>query len=360
MSKTVTTNQPELEVDSWGFLGEEEILLYKFRNESGSTVVISNFGAIIQSISVPDRTGRFEDVVLGYDFLDDYLKSPYYMGGIIGRCAGRISGGIIDLDGISYKLSTNKFGFHHHGGQEGFDKKVWESTILKSNPFCLQLQYRSPDGEEGYPGNLSVSVKYIWTNQNQLWVEYSASTDKPTILSLTQHSYFNLRGHDAGEILNHRLLIPSEYYLPVNAQQIPTGLLKSVEATPFDFRKEKPIGQGIGDSHDQIILSNGYDHTFILKSLRSSELKFAARLGDEESGRVLKVFTSEPSVHFYAGNFLSSDYPGKNKANYPKRSGFCLETQNYPDAIHHTHFPSPILRPGEIFNSKTMFEFSVY
>ncbi len=350
-----------LVIHPWGQIQGKEVYLYEFSSSNGFRVSFTNYGATIQSFYIADKEGLFKDIVLGYDSLEGYIGDPFFIGSVIGRYANRISSSFVDIDGEKYTITTNEAGYHQHGGKRGFDKRVWEASVLPSDgkeDIGIVMKYLSEDGEEGFPGNVNIKVIYKITHQNKLLVHYTATTDKSTLINLTQHSYFNLAGHDSGTILSHSLLIPSTRYLPVNPSQIPIGILEDVTGTPFDFRNSIDIGEHIGDHHEQLRLSNGYDHSWVLKNEQSSDVLLAATVYEPIFGRRLKVYTSEPAVHLYTGNFLDASQKGKNNRFYAKRAGFCLETQNYPDAPNHAHFPSSVLKPGQVFESQTIFEFS--
>jgi aldose 1-epimerase len=344
------------------FLGQidgQEVVGYTLTNNN-ITVSITNFGATITNIITPDKNGQLADIALGYDDLQGYINDDYYMGGIVGRFANRIAGGLVELDGKKHQLTLKEGGFHHHGGAIGFNKKVWRSEYISNDGLpAVKLEYLSPDGEEGFPGNLTTTVIYTLNGQNQLVVDITATTDQTTLINLTQHTYFNLAGHNSGTILDHELLLPLDEFLPVNTMQVPNGELQEVSNTPFDFRESKKIVKHIIEPNKQLTLSRGYDHSWVVKHENSPELKLAARAADEKSGRTLAVYTTEPAVHLYTGNFLDN-VPGKDGAVYGLRSGFCLETQQYPDAPNKPHFPSTVLRPGSVFNSRTILEFGTH
>jgi len=347
----------KIQVTEWGKIGDDTIHLYTITNANGVKVSISNFGAAVQSVLVPDKNGNYADVVLGYDDLQGYENDDFYIGTVVGRYANRIAGGNVEINGKSYQLTTKQGGFHHHGGKVGFNKKVWNATLFPDTDSPgVQLTYLSVDSEEGFPGNLTTTVTYTLNDANQLAVDYMAVTDKPTILNLTQHMYFNMAGHNKGSVLNHELMLPLHHYLPVNAMQVPKGDLEKVKGSPFDFTRFKTIGHDINTPNKQLELSYGYDHSWVVKKERSNELVLAAKVVDAESGRKLSVYTTEPAIHLYTGNFLGGSQ-GKDGSLYGFREGFCLETQNYPDSPNHPDFPSSALNPGEIFNSKTIFEF---
>ena len=333
--------------------------LYHLQNANGTKVDITNFGATVTAISTPDKDGSFADIAFGYDSLQGYVNDNHYIGAIVGRYANRIAGGLVELDGKFHQLTVKPGGYHHHGGAIGFNKKVWKSTpVIKDGFPAVEMEYLSPDGEEGFPGNLLVKVTYTLNDQNQLIVDFLAKTDKTTLLNLTQHTYFNLSGRASGGILNHQLMMPLNHYLPVNKSQVPHGEIAPVAGTPFDFSTQKAIGTEIDADDEQLNLSDGYDHSWVIKTKNSDEIKLAAQVTEAGSGRVLTIYTTEPAVHLYPGNALD-DVIGKDGAVYTRRSGFCLETQQYPDSPNQPHFPGTVLRQGEVFKSKTIFEFGI-
>jgi len=343
----------------WGNINGQDIYLYYLQNANGIKVDITNFGAAITAIITPDRGNNFADIAFGYDSLQGYIDDKHYIGSIVGRYTNRIAGGLVELDGKFHQLTIKPGGYHHHGGTVGFNKKVWQSTSVINNGCpAVEMKYLSPDGEEGFPGNLLVKVTYTLNNQNQLTVDFSAKTDKTTLLNLTQHTYFNLAGHAKGSILEHELTMPLNNYLPVNKNQVPHGEIAPVAGTPFDFKGPKAIGKDINADNEQLTLSDGYDHSWVIKTKNSDELKLAARVTEAGSGRVLTVYTTEPAVHLYPGNALDG-VVGKDGAVYTRRSGFCIETQQYPDSPNQPHFPNTVLREGEVFKSQTIFEFGI-
>lgn len=342
----------------------ETVELFTLRNAHGIEVRLTNYGGIITSIRTPDRNGRFADIVLGYDDLPGYVRnnSPYF-GAIVGRYANRIAHGRFTLDGNTYTLAVNNGPNSLHGGLRGFDKVVWKAKPFRNrHGEVVELSYTSRDGEEGYPGTLQVRVVYTLTADDELIVDYFATTDKATALNLSQHTYWNLAGDASRDILGHLLTINADSITPVDSTLIPTGELMSVEGTPFDFRSPKPIGARI-DQRDntQIRFGNGYDHNFVLHrgELPPTVQVFAAEVDEPESGRMLKVFTGEPAIQFYSGNFLDGSITGKGGRVYRFRYGLALETQHYPDSPNHPNFPSTILRPGQQYRSRTIFQFGV-
>ena len=329
---------------------------FTLRNANGIEVTAIAYGGIITSLKTPDRSGRPGDIVLGFDSLDGYLKEHPYFGAIVGRYGNRIAGGRFTLDGQTYTLARNNGPNHLHGGIKGFDKVLWTATPITPN--TVAFSRTSADGEEGYPGNLKVRVTYTLTDSNELIVEYAATTDKATHVNLTQHSYFNLSAGKSDDILGHELMINAYRYTPVDQTLIPTGEQAPVEGTPFDFRRPVAIGKRIDQDHPQIANGKGYDHNWVLNRTGSG-LELAARVVDPVSGRTLEVRTTEPGIQFYAGNFLDGTLKGKNGQVYKRRSGFCLETQHFPDSPNQPKFPSTALKPGDEYRSQTVFTFGV-
>lgn len=335
-----------------------EIKSFTLVNSNGLEMTAITYGGIITSLKVPDKNDTMEDIVLGYDNLQGYLDLNPYFGAIIGRYGNRIAQGKFSLDGQEYQLAKNNGPNHLHGGPKGFDKVVWEAeSFKKENGSGITFSYRSPDMEEGYPGNLNATVTYFLSDSNTLEFEYKATTDKKTIINLTQHTYFNLTAMKEG-ILNHELQINGSGFLPVNNTLIPTGEIKLVEGTPFDFRQAKTIGRDIAVEDEQLSFGGGYDHNWVL-DMGDGEMNYAASLYDPQSGRYMEVFTEEPGLQFYSGNFLDGTITGKQGVVYPFRSGLCLETQHYPDSPNHADFPSVVLNPGEEYNTKTVYKFLV-
>ncbi|MCY3487371.1 MAG: galactose mutarotase, partial [Bacteroidetes bacterium] len=323
----------------------EDVERFRLQNTAGAEASIITYGATLVSLATPDRDGLIEDIVLGYDSLAGYLEANPYFGSIVGRYANRIAEGAFTLDGETYTLARNNGPNHLHGGVKGFDKANWEveQIIEDTNQVGVSLNYVSTDGEEGYPGTLNVRVTYLLTEDNRLIVDYEATTDKATPVNLTQHAYFNLAGE--GSVEDHHLTLAASHYIPVDSTLIPTGVILSVEGTAFDFRGGNRIGEQIDDDDQQLLYGGGYDHNFVLDRV-SGDLVLAATVLEPESGRILEVHTTKPGMQFYTGNFLDGSITGKNGVQYGRRSGFCLETQYYPDSPNQPNFPSSILRPG--------------
>jgi aldose 1-epimerase len=335
----------------------ESVTLYTLKNAKGMEVHIMNYGGIIQKILTPDRNGKVEDVVLGFETLQEYIKDTPYFGAVVGRFGNRIAKGKFTLDGKEYTLAAQNNGQHLHGGLVGFDKKVWkvEAASAKS----LSLSYVSEDMEEGFPGNLSVKMTYTLSEENELGISYEATTDKATVLNLSNHSYFNLSGNAKRAILNQEVQIDASRLVAVDKVLIPTGVLAPVAGTPFDFTKPLFVGDRINDtSSEQIVLGGGYDHCWALDKPAGSYAKIAT-VHDPVSGRKMNVYTDQPGVQFYTGNFLDGHLTGKYGVTYGKRFGLCLETEHFPDSPNQPNFPSTVLRPGEVYKTKTAYRFSV-
>jgi len=332
--------------------------LYTLKNKNGMQVSITNFGATVVSIMVPDKSGKVADVALGYDDLAGYELNKNYLGVLVGRYGNRIAHGKFSIDGTEYTLAKNNGDNSLHGGIKGFNKAMWEAKdVSKGGEAAVEMKYVSKDGEEGYPGNLSVTVVYTLTNKNELKIDYSATTDKKTVVNLTNHTYFNLAGQGNGDILKEELTINADTFTPVDSGLIPTGELKKVEGTPFDFRKPTAIGARIDATDEQIKLGGGYDHNFVLNRKAATGLSLAARVSDPASGRTVEVWTTEPGVQFYTGNFLDGSFKGKGGVAYQKRTAFCLETQHFPDSPNHPSFPTTLLKPGEKYHTTTVYKF---
>jgi aldose 1-epimerase len=332
---------------------------FSVTNARGLELGALTYGGVITSLSVPDRGGRMADVVLGHDSLQDYRDDSSYFGAIIGRYANRIAGARFTLDGKSYRLTPNAGTNHLHGGHTGFDRVLWRAAPFATDDAAgVALHYSSPDGEEGYPGNLEVRVQYALTDRDELGVDFLATTDQPTPINLTQHICFNLTGGAARDILDHRLWINAELMTPVDENLIPTGELAPVGGSPFDFRTLTPVGARIDTDHEQLRHGRGYDHNFVL-TRAGPGLVHAARVVEPGSGRTLDVFTTEPGLHFYSGNFIGGRVAGKAGRTYGPRAGLCLETQHFPDSPNKPGFPSTVLRPGAEYRSRTVFAFGV-
>ncbi len=335
---------------------------YTLTNIQGIEMKVINYGCTITSLIMPDRDGHPDDIVLGFDSLEDYIRSIHYYGAIIGRFANRIADGSFVLDGHKYNLAKNLDHHHLHGGKKGFDKVVWPSRAIENEEGAgVEFQYLSPDGEEGYPGNLSVHILYFLNHKNEITLDYRATTDKKTILNLTQHSYFNLNG-GRENILHHELMINADHFLSLDKAMIPTGELtgdlEDVPGTPFNFGVSKMIGRDINTKDIRLQNAHGYDHMWVLDK-NNNELAHAATLYDPSSGRELEVYTTEPGLQLYTGNFLDDAVKGKNGSVYGPYAGLCLETQHFPDSPHHPHFPSVELNPGDEYRSRTVWKFSV-
>jgi aldose 1-epimerase len=334
----------------------QAVEMFTLKNASGIEISAINYGGIITSVKTPDRNGTIADIVLGFDSLDGYLGDHPYFGAIIGRYGNRVANARFRLDNIEYRLTANNGRHHLHGGAKGFDKHIWTAEIIGDN--AIRFSRVSPDGEEGYPGELQVAVVYSLTNYNELIVEYQAFSDLPTHVNLTQHSYFNLAGAGNGDVLGHELMIAADRYTPVDASLIPTGELASVAGTPFDFRQPTPIGARITASHPQIAHGRGYDHNLVLNR-KGDSLQLAARVVEPKSGRVLEVATTEPGIQLYTGNVLDGKISGKGGLAYARHGGFCLETQHFPDSPNKPDFPSTMLRAASTYSSRTVFRFDV-
>ncbi|MGH9326136.1 MAG: aldose epimerase family protein [Terriglobia bacterium] len=351
-------SKPEVKMTSFGEMPDgQSVHLFTLTNGTGMKAGIITYGARIAFIDVPDRDGKMADVVLGFDNLQGYLGKDPYFGATIGRFANRIADGRFTLDGVTHQLPINNGPNSLHGGIKGFDKQVWKAREVFGGPPAVELTYLSKDGEEGYPGDLHVKVVYTLENDNGLRIEYTATTDKDTVINLTNHSYFNLSGQGSGSILDEEIMINADRFTPINKNMIPTGEIRSVAGTPFDFRHLTRIGARIDEDNPQLKFAHGYDDNFILNR-EDKEMTLAARAVDSASGRVLEVSTTEPGVQFYTGNFLDGSIRGKGGKVYGYRSAFTLETQHYPDSPNHPNFPSTELKPGELFQQTTVFKFS--
>jgi len=336
----------------------DEIKLFTLRNVKGTEIEIINYGAIVRALRVHDRNGELADVVLGYDTIGDYIDDNSYFGATVGRMGNRIADGRFNLNGEEYELAQNDNGNHLHGGIKGFNKQVWTPMITEENGIpVLTLSFLSVDGEEGYPGNLSIKVAYSLTQENELKIEYEATTDQPTILNPTHHSYFNLAGAGQGDILGHELWINADRFTPVREGLIPTGELRDVTGTPMDFRNPTKIGARINDRNNQLNLGLGYDHNWVLNDWDGS-LQLVVSLHEPVSGRFMEVLTTEPGMQFYSGNFLDGSISGKGGKVYDYRSALCLEADHFPDSPNQPEFPSVRLNPGEKYKQTTIYRFS--
>lgn len=335
----------------------KDVDIFEIRNNNGVRAKISNYGGIIVSLMVPDINGKFEDVVLGYDKLEGYINGRCFFGAIIGRHANRIEDASFEINGVVYNLTKNEGKNQLHGGIIGFDKVVWQAEIVKKGEDeCLQLSYVSKDGEEGYPGNLNVKVTYTLTNDNELKIDYHAISDKDTVVNLTNHSYFNLSGHDAGDILKHQVMINSDKFTVNDKESLPTGEIRDVKGSPMDFTTLRAVESGSSTKCEQLAFGHGYDHNWVLK-VSGEKPEKAAEVFDPSSGRIMEVYTTKPGVQFYTGNYVDEYEHCKEGVKYGKNAGLCLETQYFPNALKHKHFPSPIVRAGEEYNHTTIYKF---
>jgi|SRR5665213_2233505 len=343
---------------SWGKMPDgDDVKLHVLSNGSGIEAAITNYGATVVSLRVPDRNRNLDEIILGYDDLSGYRAGIEYFGATIGRYANRIAHGQFTLDGRTFSLSKNENDNTLHGGLVGFNRKVWNARAGIGHPESVEFEYLSKDGEEGFPGNLSVRVLYTLTHANELRIDYHAATDQKTVLNLTNHCYFNLAGPGTGQILNHQLFIDGDNFLPCDEFMIPTGEIRPVRDSPFDFRSMKAIRAGIFDGNDQTRRAMGYDHTWVLNPSTQEEVQMAAKVYEPNTGRILEVFTTEPGIQFYAGNHLKG-LLGRAGHRHSRHEGFCLETQHFPDSPHHRQFPSTVLAPGESFVSTSIYRFS--
>lgn len=342
----------------WGTMPTgEQVWAYTLTNDRGNRLTVITLGATITSLVVPDQNGQKDDVVLGVTSVKKYLTQSPYFGAIVGRYANRIANGRFWLDGTSFTLKRNNGPNHLHGGVIGFDKKLWTARQVQNDSgAAVRLSLMSADGEEGYPGRLELSVRYLWTNDDRLVIDYTATTTKTTVVNVSQHSYFNLGGRSQRDILGTQLMIAADRYTPVDSTLIPTGELASLDGTPLDFRTATAIGARIDTPHQQLLFGKGYDHNYVLQGAAGT-LRRAAVAYEPSSGRTMEVWTTEPGIQFYSGNFLDGTISGKDGRKYRQRAGFCLETQHFPDSPNHPHFPSTILQPGETLSSRTIYAF---
>jgi aldose 1-epimerase len=350
--KTINNNQKKE-------IMKEDLKVFTLTNKPGNQVKITNYGAKVMSVTVPDKDGKKENVVLGYSSAEEYLDGNPYFGAIIGRYANRIANGHFILDGEEYQLNRNNGNNHLHGGPGGFHNVLWETRKFQDDQAeSLELTYYSNDREEGYPGNLAAKVIYTWSDENELQIRYSAVTDKKTIVNLTHHSFFNLKDGGRSEIVDHELMINADYFTPVTEQLIPTGEIRKVDGTPMDFRDMHPIKENINAVYDQLEYGNGYDHNYVLNK-KDSQLALAARVYEPSTKRAMEVYTDTPGMQFYSGNSLDGSDKTKEGISYESRSGFCLEAQHYPDSPNQPGFPSVILNPGEEYSQTTIYKFYV-
>ena len=357
-SGPMTNEKPRIQKQVFGTTTDgKQVDIYTLTNANGLEARIMSYGGVVVSLRVPDRHGKLGDIVLGYDQLDGYLKKGAYFGALIGRYGNRIGKGRFSLDGHDYSLAQNNGENHLHGGLVGFDKVVWTpSEVSTADGVSLKLTYLSKDGEEGYPGNLSVTVVYTLTNHDELKISYAATTDKTTVVNLTNHSFFNFAG--AGSILGHVIMVNADRFTPVDKGLIPTGELRNVKGTPMDFTNATAVGARVDQDYEQLTFAGGYDHNYVLNK-RDSESSLAARVSEPVTGRVMEVYTTEPGMQFYSGNFLDGSITGKSGQVYQRRSAFCLETQHFPDSPNKPSFPSTVLKPGQRYSSTTVYKFSV-
>ncbi|MCB0571809.1 MAG: galactose mutarotase [Phaeodactylibacter sp.] len=352
--------EPALSITTsdYGQAAEGPAQLFTLKNKNGMEVDITNYGGAITRLLAPGKDGQLADIVLGFDKLEDYQKDHPYFGAIIGRYGNRIAKGKFSIDGHDYTLAANNGANALHGGPMGFHKRLWQAKEIQREGYVgLELSRLSPDMEEGYPGNLQATVRYLLNNDNELHIEYEATADKPTVVNLTNHSYFNMKGAGNGDILGHELMINASAFTPVDSTLIPTGELRPVEGTPFDFRTPTAIGERVNADDEQIRFGLGYDHNFVLDR-KGEGLELAASVYEPTTGRFMEVLTTEPGLQFYCGNFLDGSNVGKGGVPYAYRTGFCLETQHYPDSPNQAAFPSTVLRPGEKYETRTVYRFS--
>mgnify|MGYP006282676159 FL=1 len=338
---------------------EQKIQAFTLTNKNGCEAKITNFGGKVMTLKVPDKNGNIGDVVLGYETAKEYVEGNPFFGAMVGRYGNRIGDANFTLDGTTYELPKNDGDNHLHGGPEGFHNVIWNAEkITREGNEALKLTYVSEDGEMGYPGKLDVTVIYTLTQENELKIEYEATTSKATVLNLTHHSFFNLKDAGESKILNHELTINGDFFTPVSEELIPTGEIRPVENTPMDFTETKTMGDGINSDYQQIQYGNGFDHNWVLNKAERGKLTLAATVYEPTTGRKMEVYTTEPGMQFYAGNFLDGTDVGKNDVAYEQRTGFCLETQHFPDSPNQAHFPSPVLKPGETYTQTTIYKFS--
>ncbi len=351
--------KPSITAGDFGTMPDgKKALIYTMINGQGLKAKITDYGAKLVSLEVPDKSGQLADVILGYETLDQYLKGDQYFGATVGRYANRIAKGKFTLEEKEYQLALNNGPNHLHGGPTGYQSVIWKSEVIEQDGYpTLKFTYHSPDGEEGYPGNLEIEVIYTWKNDNSLQIDYKATTDKTTIVNLTHHSLFNLKGEGNGDILEHVLTLNANAFTPVDSTLIPTGEIRPVKGTPMDFTTPHAVGERIDGDYEQLIKGKGYDHNWVLD--KKDGLNLAATLLEPVSGRLMKVLTTEPGIQFYTGNFLDGSQVGKIKQSYKFRNGLALETQHYPDSPNHPEFPTVILKKGDVYKQTTVYIFSI-
>jgi aldose 1-epimerase len=355
---TINGGTMKIEKKPFGNVDGKDVTLYTLTNAKGMVMSVTNYGGIVTSFMVPDKTGKMADIVLGHNDVDSYVKVNPYFGALIGRYGNRIGKAKFTLDGKEYTLTVNDGENTLHGGKKGFDKVVWDAKEVKTaNAVGVELKYLSKDGEEGFPGNLKVTVTYWLTNNNEFKIDYTAVTDKATVVNLTQHNYWNLSGEGSGDILSEELAINADKYTPVDAGLIPTGELAAVKGTPMDFLKSTVIGSRINADFEQLKFGKGYDHNWVLNKTKPGVMTHAATVYDPKSGRVMEVSTTEPAIQFYSGNFIDGTITGKSGTPYIHRSALCLETQHYPDSPNKPSFPSTELKPGQTYKTSTVYKF---
>jgi aldose 1-epimerase len=346
--------------ETFGEFEGKKVDLHTLKNAHGMEVKITNYGGIVTSIKVPDKNNKFDDVVLGFNNLKDYLGNNPFFGAVIGRYANRIGNAKFILEGKEYTLAKNNWANTLHGGVKGFDKVLWDAEpVTGKEGQSLKLTYMSKDGEEGFPGNLNVTVTYTLKDDNSFQIDYHATTDKPTVVNLTNHTYWNLAGEGSGGILAHKLMINADSFTPVDRGSIPTGEIRSIQGTPMDFRRPLAVGARIGSDDEQLKFGNGYDHNWVINSRENDKPVLAATVFEPVSGRQMEVYTTEPGIQFYSGNFLNENIIGKSGKGYGPRSALCLETQHYPDSPNKPKFPTTVLKPGEIYRTTTIYKFTI-
>ena len=355
-----TATKLKISKEKYGATPYGEADLYTLENKHGLMMKVTNYGGIVTELHVPDKNGAIDDITLGFDSIADYVKGHPGFGALIGRYGNRIAGAKFSIDGQEYQLEKNNGNNSLHGGSEGFSRRLWDAKAIETDEYVgIEFSRRSVDMEEGFPGNLDITIRYLLNNENEWRIEYEATTDKKTPVNLTQHIYFNLNGAGNGDILNHKIMLKASRFTPVNEELIPTGALQEVEGTPFDFRESTFVGARIEEDFEQLKRGRGYDHNWVFDRTTSDSLELLASVYEEKSGRLVEVLTTEPGVQFYCGNFLTGKNIGKGGKPYPRRSGLCLETQHFPDSPNQDQFPSTILEPGQQYKTTTVYRFSV-